>query len=306
MKVVCFTEYIKKTVLPGIALQIFAVVFAVAAAGAGDLDEVLKSGVLRHLGIPYANFVTSEHGGLDVELMQEFAKYLGVQYQFVESSWQGIIPDLIGKRIRVKGDNVQVTGKTIVKGDVISSGFTVLPWRKKVVDFSEETFPSGIWLIARSDAELVPIKPTGNIEKDIEKVKGELPGISVLGLQGSCLAPSLYGIEESGAKVIFFPVDRELAGMIPSVIAKMADTTLMDVPVALVALAKWPRQIKVIGPLSAPQEMACAFSKQSPNLKQAFDSFFSEFKKSGKYRKLVTLYYPSVFAYYPDFLLQKP
>ncbi len=180
-----------------------------------------------------------------------------------------------------------------------------MPWRTKVVAFSAATFPSGIWLIARSDSPLAPIAPTGNIDKDIEMVKKELSGVSVLGLQGSCLAPSLYGIEETGAQVEFFPVDRDLEEMIPSVIAKVADTTLMDVPVALVALAKWPRQIKVIGPLSAPQDMACAFSKDSPKLKQAFDLFFSEFKKNGQYRELVTRYYPSVFSYYPDFLVQR-
>ena len=124
----------------------------------------------------------------------------------------------------------------------------------------------------------------------------------MLGLQGSCLDPSLYGIKETGAKVQFFPVDRDLEGMIPSVIAKMADTTLMDVPVALVALEKWPGKIKVIGPLSEPQDMACAFSKNSVRLKQAFDSFFEKFKESGEYRRLVKVYYPSVFIYYPNFL----
>ncbi len=234
--------------------------------------------------------------------MQQFAKHLGGEYQFVESSWQRIIPELIGKEINVTGDDVEITGKGQVKGDVISTGFTVLPWRTKVVDFSAATFPSGIWLIARSDSPLAPIAPTGNIDKDIEMVKKELSGVSVLGLQGSCLAPSLYGIEETGAQVEFFPVDRDLEEMIPSVIAIVADTTLMDVPVAL---AKWPRQIKVIGPLSAPQDMACAFLKDSPKLKQAFDLFFSEFKKDGQYRELVTRYYPSVFSYYPDFLVQR-
>ena len=285
-------------------LAVFSV-FTINSAAADDLDEVLQSGTLRHLGIPYANFITSDLMGLDADLMQQFAKHLGVKYQFVESTWQGIIPDLTGKKIKVTGDDVEVTGASPVKGDVISTGFTVLPWRTKIVDFSATTFPSGIWLIARGDSSLTPITPTGDIQKDIDMVKKELQGISVLGLQGSCLAPSLYGIEETGAQVQFFPVDRDLEEMIPSVIAKVADTTLMDVPVALIALAKWPGQIKVIGPLSNPQDMACAFSKDSPKLKQAFDSFFSEFKKNGKYRELVNTYYPTVFTYYPDFLSQK-
>ena len=284
---------------------IVMLIFSVSSAFALELDAVIKSGTLRHLGIPYANFVTADHKGLDVELMQNFATYLGVKYQFVESTWGDIIPDLTGKTFTVNGDDVTITGTVPVKGDVISTGFTVLPWRKKIVNFSAPTFPSGIWLIARSDSLVRPINPSGNVVKDIGMVKQELSGVSVLGLEGSCLAPDLYGIKETGARVMFFPVERDLEEMIPSVIAKMADSTLMDVPVALIALEKWSRQIKVVGPLSAPQDMACAFSKETPQLKQAFDQFFNEFKNSGEYRKLVAEYYPTVFAYYPNFLVKK-
>lgn len=271
-------------------------------AFAGSLEGVLKSRTLKHLGIPYANFVTRTQTGLDVELMQNFAAHLGVQYQFVESTWPKIISDLTGKQVKPKGENIEIVGTGIPKGDVIATGFTVLPWRKKIVDFSEKTFPSGIWLIARSESVLTPIFPTGSIDVDIDRVKKKLSGISVLGLVDTCIDPALYGIKETGAIVHYFPPDQDLEGMIPAVMAKMTEATLMDVPVALVALSKWPGKIKVIGPVSPPQDMACAFSKDSPKLKQAFDLFFDEFKKSGEYRKIVEAYYPSVVTYYPEFL----
>ena len=283
-------------------LAALVVTLTTVTATAGDLEDVMKSGILRHLGIPYANFVTSHDDGLDVELMQAFAKHLGVKYRFVESTWGNIIADLTGKKVKPVGNDVIINGDATIYGDVIATGFTVLPWREKIVDFSEQTFPSGIWLIARGDAALKPILPTGSVDDDIIQVKQNLSGISVLGLAESCLDPDLYGIKATGARVQYFPSDRDLEEMIPSVMAKMADTTLMDVPVALVALAKWPGQIKVIGPLSAPQDMACAFSKNSPDLKQAFDAFFDNFKKTGGYRKLVEKYYPTAFLYYPDFL----
>ncbi len=73
----------------------------VSTSWAEDLDDILQSGTLKHLGIPYANFVTKEGKGLDVELMQAFANHLGVKYQFVESTWQDIIPDLTGTSIQV-------------------------------------------------------------------------------------------------------------------------------------------------------------------------------------------------------------
>ncbi len=271
-------------------------------AGGNSLEDVLKAGELRHLGIPYANFVTPDGQGLDVELVRAFADHLGVRYVFVKSTWKNIIPDLTGKKIKVTGDTVKTVGSCRKKGDIISTGFTVLPWREKIVSFSSMTFPSGIWLISAMNSKLTPIKPSGSITDDIEMVKKNLAGVSVLGLQGSCLAPGLYGLQKTGAEIHYFPPDHDLDEMIPSVMAKVVDSTLMDVPVALVALARWPGKIKVIGPLSLPQKMACAFAQDSPELKKAFDSFFSAYKKNGAYRRLVEKYYPSVFTYYPDFL----
>jgi len=270
---------------------------------AGDLHEVRKAGKLRYLGIVYANFVTKEKTGLDVELMQLFSKHIGVTYEFVESDWKNILSDLIGKSVIPRGQSeVEITGEAPIRGDVIATGFTILPWRGKAVDFSEMTFPTGVWLIARSDSPILPIIPTEDIYKDIKAVKKKLSGRSVLTLENSCLAPDLYGLGNISATVKMFPADQNLDGMIPVVLAKMADTTLMDVPVALIALGNWPGEIKVIGPISLPQKMACAFAKTSPDLRRAFDQFLRKCKADGRYKELIKKYYPSVFLYYPEFL----
>jgi ABC-type amino acid transport substrate-binding protein len=266
-----------------------------------DLEDVLKAGKLRHLGIPYANFVSSQGEGLDVEMMKRFAAYLGVQYEYVESSWNNIIADLTGKAIHPRGDEVEVTGSSPVRGDVIGTGFTVLPWREKIVDFSTPAFPTGVWLIARADSALNPITPTGDIKKDIEAVKSGLRGISVLAMKDSCLDPELYHMQETGAAVKLFPPYRDLDEMIPSVIAGSVDTTLMDVPVALIALERWAGEIKVVGPVSLQQEMAYAFDKSALKLRAEFEKFFSVCKADNTYYGLVDKYYPTVFSYYPDF-----
>ena len=268
---------------------------------AGDIDAVVKAGKLRHLGIPYANFVKRDNTGLDVELMQAFSEYLGVAYELVITDWEHIISDLTGSVVTPSGEDVVVEGDAPVRGDVIAAGFTVLPWREKVMDFSEPTFPSGVWLIARSEAPITPISPAGNIEKDIMAVKRRMKGISVLTLKDSCLAPELYGLNETGADIRMFPLDKDLDEMIPSVVARMAEATLSDVPVALIGLSTWAGKVKVIGPVSEPQEMAAGFRKESPKLRRAFAEFFRAFKASGRYRMLVSKYYPSVFIYYPSF-----
>ena len=55
-----------------------------------DLPEIKKRGVLRHLGVPYANFVTGSGDGLDVEVVNLFAQHLGVKYQYIKTSWKSI------------------------------------------------------------------------------------------------------------------------------------------------------------------------------------------------------------------------
>ena len=290
----------RRVLMIGFALILFLSMASALAYG-GDLDDVLKAGKLRHLGIPYANFVSSQGDGLDVELMQQFAAHLGVAYEFVQSSWSTIISDLTGKTIRPQGDEVVITGRSKVRGDVIATGFTVLSWRRKIVDFAGPSFPTGVWLISRADSALNPVKPSGSIQNDIDAVKAGLQGKSVLALKDSCLDPGLYHLEKTGAVIQLMDPDRDLDEMIPLVLARTTDTTLMDVPVALIAMEKWPGEIKVVGPISLQQKMAPAFTKSSPSLRAAFETFFERFKADGSYKRLVNKYYPTVFTYYPDF-----
>lgn len=77
-----------------------AMVFLFATSGwAADLAEIKQRGEIRHLGIRYANFVTGAGDGLDVELMQGFAKRIGVSYKLVYSDFYSVIRDLLGKDV---------------------------------------------------------------------------------------------------------------------------------------------------------------------------------------------------------------
>ena len=254
-------------------------------------------------GVPYANFVTGTQDGLDVELVKLFAQDLGVKYQYVETSWGNVIADLTGKKVKAKGENVQVLGEAPVKGDLIACGFTILPWREKIIDYSTPTFPTQVWLIAQAESPQKPITPGGNIEQDIAAVRAMLKGHSLLGKTNTCLDPSLYNLDQTGAQVKLFPGGlNELA---PALLNGEAQMTLLDVPDALIALGKWPGKIKVIGPLSRRQEMGAAVTKDSPQLRQAFNQFLEKCQKDGTYQRLVNKYYPDVLSYFPDFFAKK-
>ena len=278
-------------------------VSAGGTAVAGDLRDVKKSGVIRHLGIPYANFVTGSGDGMDVELIQLFAKHLGVKYEYVKTDWPEILIDLTGKKVKTTGDKGEVLDVVPVKGDIAANGISVIPGRQKIVNFSIPTFPNQVWLIARSDSPLKPIKPTGKIEKDIAAVKRLLDGKSLIGKVSTCLDPSLYALDKTGAKISLFP--GSLNDIAPAVIKGESELTLLDVPDALVALQKWPGKIKIIGPISDKQDMAAAFSKDSPALLGEFNKFMKKIKKDGTYLRLVKKYYPFATSYFPEFFKVK-
>lgn len=266
-----------------------------------DLEDVKKNGELRHLGIPYANFITGSGDGLDVEVMKGFAKHLNVEYKFISTSWANIFGHLNGQNVKYSENGIQLLDKKPIIGDVIASGMTILDWRKEIVDFSIPTFPSGVWLVARSDSTLNPIKPTKSLLKDISIVKSNLSGKSVLAIENTCLDPRLYNLKDSKAEIIIQPQEVKLNELIPAIINNNAETTLLDVPDALIALEKWPGEIKVIGPISEKQRMAVAFRKSSPLLLTEFNKYFKKIKENGTYDKLVEKYYPDVFYYYGDF-----
>lgn len=279
---------------------------------ARDLPEIKKSGVLRHLGVSYAHFVNHYHegdkqieGGLDVELMQGFAAYLGLKYQFVSAEWGNVFGLLNGRNVQYLNNQIVWGDKVTIAGDIIANGATILEWRKEVIDFSDPYFPSAVWLIARTDSSLQPITPSGRTSEDIRQVKASLKGHNVLAMKQSCLDPSLYRMELTAANIILPAKELLLNEMVPAIMNNDAESTLLDVPDALIALQKWSGEIKVIGPISPAQQMAVGFRKNSPQLRAAFNGYLKKIRADGSYNKLVEKYYPSVFDFYGEFFSAK-
>ena len=275
------------------------------SAFADDLREVRERGVLRHLGVPYANFVTGSGDGLDVEIVQLFARHLGVRYEFVPSTWDEVIGDLTGKQIRYK-PTPQEVGSRPLRGDMIANGMTILPTRQKLIDFSEPTFPSAVWLLARPAAAARPIKPSGDREQDIKATKAMLKLGTTFVMDNSCLDPTLYDIEGKGLKLKRFTGSTNINDIVPAMLKRESDMTLLDVPDVLLALEIWPGQLRVIGPISGEQRMAAGFRKDSPELRAAFNGFLTQIKQDGTYMKLVRKYFRAAPRYLPEFFKDLP
>jgi len=285
-------------------IRLLAVILSLIGLGlvpaqARDLQEIRAEGVLRHLGTPYAHFVTGSGDGLDVELVQGFAKSLGVRYQYVESQWATMIADLNGSN----DDNQEKA--VLPRGDLIASGFTVLPEREKLVRYSTPTFPSGVWLIAPARSAARPIVASGNLAQDIENTKTRLSKRTTLVVDNTCLDPRLYSLDVMGVQLKRFLNNNNPIELIPAMLRGDADLSLLDVPDAVIGLEKWPGKIKIIGPISGPQSMGAAFRKTSPQLLAAFNDYYADRIKDGSYLLLVRKYYPAIPQYFPDFFGQQ-
>jgi ABC-type amino acid transport substrate-binding protein len=237
---------------------------------------------------------------MDVDLMRAFAEHLGVRYEFVRTDWDRSIGDLIGHRVKHEGDNAEILESVPIEGDVIANGMTVIPWRTKVVAFGHPTFPTQVWLVSRADLPVSPIAPTSVLKKDISATKSLMASRTLLGKVNTCLDPDLYDVKATGAKVrLFSGALNELA---PAVINGESEMTLLDVPDALVALQKWPGEIKVLGPISERQDMAPAFRPADNDLREAFNRFLKKLRATGELRRIALAYYPFVVDYFPDYL----
>lgn len=281
-------------------IALFTLSFA-AASSAADLKEIKERGELRHLGIRYANFVTGAGDGFDVELVQGFARHIGVKYTLVYSDFYSVIRDLLGKDVVRKGNEVSLAGDYPVKGDIIATGFTILPWREKVLLYSRPTFPSQVLLVARADSPYRPIPGSQSLARDIAETKRILGRKSLLVMEKTCLDPANYGLTGVGIDLRKYTKSSNLNEMVPALLDREAEFTLLDVPDVILDLQKWAGRIKVIGPVSEEQELAAAFPKSAPALRDAFDEYLAKIRADGSYDRLVRKYFPGIHSYFPAF-----
>ena len=283
-----------------------ALLLVAALPAFADLREIKARGELRHLGIRYANFVTADGKGFDVELVQGFARQIGVKYTLVHTDFYNVIRDLLGRDVVRKGDDVLLEGSHPVLGDMIATGFTVLPWREKVLLYSTPTFPSQVLLVARAESGYKPVPSHENLESEIVDTRNVLGRHSLLVMERTCLDPANYGLKGRGIDLRAYTRSTNLDEMVPALLRGDAEFTLLDVPDVVLDLQRWAGRIKVIGPISENQELAAAFPRDAPELRAAFDAYLRQIRADGNYDKLVNKYYPGIRRYFPEFFARRP
>jgi polar amino acid transport system substrate-binding protein len=99
------------------------------------LATIRKRGTLRLGVVPTEPFVMrnaeGELVGFSIDIGRRLADDLGVNIEFVPTSWTQIVPDLVGNHF-----------------DVIATGFWITPARALVVNFTQPTSVGAVYLVA--------------------------------------------------------------------------------------------------------------------------------------------------------------
>jgi ABC-type amino acid transport substrate-binding protein len=140
---------------------------------------------------------------------------------------------------------------------------------------------------------------------DIEETKALIGKNSLLVMDRTCLDPNNYGLKGTGVDLRAYTKNTNLNEMVPALLNKEAELTLLDVPDVILDLKKWAGKIKVIGPISQHQDLAAAFPKDAPALRDAFNEYLLKIKAEGIYDQLVDKYYPGIRRYFPEFFAKK-
>lgn len=191
--------------------------------------------------------------GFDIELWQEIAKRLELDYKMQPMDFNGIIPGL---------QTAQV--------DVGIAGMTITEARAQVVDFSDPYYDSGLSILVRAGDE-------DKITK-LEDLEGKVVATK--------LGTSSVDFLKANAKTKETKLFPNNDGMFFELLAGRADAAFFDLPVVQdYASTAGKGKVKVVGPVYAGQSYGIAFPKGS-ELRDKVNAALAEIKSDGTYETL--------------------
>ncbi len=204
-----------------------------------------------YYGISFRNPRDDVLRGIDIDLAQGFAKDLGVQIEFVDSSFANFMTDLEEERC-----------------DVAMFGIGDTPQRRARVDLSDPHMRSGLYAITTKTNTNVPLW------SDIDK-----PGRVVAVQVGTIMEPIMRSyLTQAQLMLVEAPRTRE-----EEVLSGRADVFITDFPysVRMVAQNNWARVIE--GPKSIGEtSYGYAVKKGQPSWLARVNQFVGDIKRDGR------------------------
>jgi ABC-type amino acid transport substrate-binding protein len=222
-------------------------------------DRVSASATVRvciwpdYYGITFRNPRTQQLSGIDVELSAEFAKDLGAKVDYVDSSFPGLIDDLVGDRC-----------------DVAMFAVGVLPQRQAALQFSQPYLQSDIYGVTTRTGRTV--KTWADIDK---------PGVQVAVQAGTFMEPVMaQDLKQAKMVVVRPPQTRE-----QELEAGRVDVFMTDFPYSrrLLDNADWA---KLVSPPTPYHVLPYAYAVKPGDAQwlHRVDEFVAQIKRDGRLR----------------------
>lgn len=238
-----------------------AAFLAAPAAAQSNLEQIKSAGALK-IGTEgtYPPFTYHDASGalvgFDVEIGREVAKRLGVEAQFLEGKWDGLIAGLDGNRYDAVINQVGITEE-----------------RKRKYDFSEPYIASKAVLIVKADNEDI---------KDFADLAGKRSAQSLTSNFGKLA-------EQNGAQLVGTDgFDQS----IQLVLQGRADATIND----SLSFYDFKKQkpdapVKIAAQQENAEYSGIIIRKNEPDLLAAINKALEDIKADGTYRKIADTYF---------------
>ena len=197
---------------------------------------------------PFEFIENGEVAGLDADIIKEAAKRMGIEYKWLNTNFDGLIPALQTKKV-----------------DLVIGGMSITPEREKAVNFSVPYLSSKVAIVT---SKVNPIK-------DMNDLSGKKYGVEL----GTTKEASARKI--TGAEVIPFSSN---TGALVALKSGKVNGMVLDESVAQKFIDKNP-ELVMVGTLEG-EPKAVAFNKDDTELAEKFSKVIEEMLNDGTIENL--------------------
>ena len=224
-----------------------------SSTSSGDLGTITEGKLRVGSDIPYAPFEFGrepDFEGFDVDVVNEIAKRLDVEAEFVKTPFDPIFRNLAQGRF-----------------DLVASAATITPEREKTVAFSEPYFPADQSLMVKRGSDI----------KSTDDLDGKRVGAQ-LGTTGADYAKDKVN---AGSVRTYDLIDDAFKALETG----QVDAVLNDFPVSKYA-ERSKKDLQVVQRIPTGEEYGLGINKDDTKLKAEIDKALREMKDDGTYTKI--------------------
>lgn len=234
----------------GIMTMVFLLLLAVGSAFGAEKIRVGSD--MTFAPFEFINEQTKAPDGFDIEYMKALGDVMGVDIEFSNVAWDGIIPGLL-----------------VGQYDLLIAAMTITEERAKAIDFSDPYFTTGQVIVVRKGTK--GIKSTADLRGKIISVQ--------IGTTGQFEAEKIPGIR----RIDKYPT-------IPEAFVALkhgrADASIVDELVALEELRLNPGATEIVGRPFSSESYGIGIKKGRPDLLRRVNQAIATLKANGTYDRL--------------------